>query len=72
MQLKNFVKKMTSNFSGLEKSHSKLIDHCRVMEHDIQYYKGRVMEAEDIIETLNSVGKTNISELMEELKNLQN
>jgi len=66
------VKKMTSNFSGLEKSHAKLIDHCRVMEHDIQYYKGRVMEAEDIIETLNSVGKTNISELMEELKNLQN
>lgn len=30
---------MTSNFGGLEKSHVKLIDHCKVMEHDLNYYK---------------------------------
>lgn len=72
VQLKDFVRKMTSNFSGLEKSHAKLIDHCRVMEHDIQYYRSRVAEADDIMENLNSVGKSNIAQLMEELRNLQN
>ncbi|KAM3144338.1 hypothetical protein pb186bvf_003502 [Paramecium bursaria] len=71
-QLKDFIRKMTSNFNGLEKQHSKLIDHCRVMEHDINYYKQRVIEADEINENLRSIGKSNITELMDELKSLQN
>ena len=61
---------MTTNFSSLEKQHSKLIDHCKVMESDLNYYKGRVKEAEEINQSLRYIGKTNISELMDELKTL--
>ncbi|CAD8157887.1 unnamed protein product [Paramecium octaurelia] len=71
-QLKDFIRKMTSNFGGLEKSHVKLIDHCKVMEHDLNYYKQRVVDAEEIIENLRSVGKSSVAELMDELKGLQN
>ncbi|CAD8045429.1 unnamed protein product [Paramecium sonneborni] len=71
-QLKDFIRKMTSNFGGLEKSHVKLIDHCKVMEHDLNYYKQRVVDAEEIIENLRSVGKNSVAELMDELKGLQN
>lgn len=63
---------MTTNFSGLEKSHIKLIDHCKVMEKDLNYYKQRVTDAEEIIENLRSVGKNSVAELMDELKGLQN
>jgi hypothetical protein len=42
-QLKDFIRKLTSNFSFLEKEHCKLIDHCRVMQNDLSYYKERVV-----------------------------
>jgi len=55
----------------LEKEHAKLIDHCRVMESDLLYYKERVVEAEEINENLRSVGKSSINEVMDELKDLR-
>lgn len=69
-QLKDFVRKLTSNYSMIEKEHAKLIDHCRIMENDLIYYKDRVVEAEEINENLRSTGKSSINEVMEELRDL--
>lgn len=47
-----------------------MIDHCRLMENDLTYYKDRVVEAETINENLRSTGKSSINELMDELRDL--
>ena len=54
----------------LEKEHAKLIDHCRIMESDLVYYKERVVEAEEINENLRMTGKNSINEVMDELRTL--
>lgn len=78
--MKDFIRKLTNNFSFLgtvilisnilEKEHSKLIDHTKIMENDLSYYKERVVEAEEINENVRSTGRSSINELMEELKDL--
>jgi hypothetical protein len=40
------------------------------MEGDLNYYKERVVEAEEINENLRSTGKSSINEVMEELRDL--
>jgi hypothetical protein len=40
------------------------------MENDLGYYKQRVIEADEINDNLRNVGKSSISDLMDELRDL--
>lgn len=55
-KVKDFMRKLANSYKVLEREQSKLVDHCRVMEVDIESYKNKVAEADLITEKLRKTG----------------
>ncbi|EGR31407.1 hypothetical protein IMG5_110230 [Ichthyophthirius multifiliis] len=69
-KVKDFIRKLANNYKILEKEQTKLINYCKVMEADIENYKSKVAEAQEIQENLRKTGQESIESLVQSLKDL--
>ncbi|KAL4497011.1 hypothetical protein ABPG72_002167 [Tetrahymena utriculariae] len=67
-KVKDFMRKLANNYKLLEKEQTKLVDHCRIMEQDIENYRIKVVDADQITEKLKQTGQHSIDSLVQSLK----